>query len=104
MKISKTKISMAIGLTLSAAYLVPTAMYGVSFDVLSDKVADNNGGDALLFPFYTITGADGSDAMTSFSVTNTDNVTVAVKIRFREQKAGFDALNFIAADLTAKSI
>lgn len=97
MNMKKSRVSIAISAVLSAACLAPATTYGVAIDVLNNKVADNDAGDALLFPFYTTTGsAAGSEAITSFSVTNTANATVAVKIRFREQKFSYDALDFIA--------
>lgn len=97
MNMKKSRVSIAISAVLSAACLAPATTYGVAIDVLNNRVADNDAGDALLFPFYTTTGSEaGSEATTSFSVTNTANATVAVKIRFREQKVSYDALDFIA--------
>jgi hypothetical protein len=96
MKISKSKISIAMGAVLSATCFAPVTSYAVSFDVLNGAISDGDAGDALLFPFYSTTGTDGNNVTTSFSVTNTANNTVAVKIRFREQRVSYDVFDMIA--------
>ena len=42
----------------------------------------DDSGDTLLFPFFSAVG----ETTTAFSITNTSNVSIAVKLRFREQQ------------------
>lgn len=90
-----TTIATALKSILSVAALVPITAMGLTLDVQNNKaVVDGEGGDALLFPFYTTANIDNT-AITSFSIVNqsvTD--TIAVRIRFREQTRGVDAMGF----------
>ena len=65
------------GLTLSTAHATPT-------------LSTTNTGQALVFPYYTV----NNGWITTFNVTNTSDLTVAVKVRFHEKKNTRDVLDF----------
>ena len=65
------------GLTLSTAQATPT-------------LSTTNTGQALVFPYYTV----NNGWITTFNVTNTSDLTVAVKVRFHEKKNTRDVLDF----------
>jgi len=88
MKLSKSRVSLAVAAAIGIAGMIPTASFGYSIDtvgtvrlkdpadptktidVIGHKAGTLNNessGDALIFPFYTTYGK----ATTSFSVTNT---------------------------------
>jgi len=54
------------------------------------EVSRNNIGQALIYPYYTVNGG----WITTFNVINTSNKTLAVKVRFHEQKNSRDVLDF----------
>jgi hypothetical protein len=94
MKLRKSRLSLAVGVALGAAAMIPATSFGWSVNTTTNPgtLLTASGGDTLLFPIYSTV-----DPMTtSFSVTNTSMTqTVAAKIRFREQDKSMDVLDFI---------
>ena len=76
------KLALAMGVALGGMSMVPSAQ--------AVSVAQDNLGQALIFPYYTVQGG----WMTLFGVTNTSNQIVAVKVRFRESYNSRDVLDF----------
>lgn len=94
----KSHLNLALGAALGACMLMPTVGSAFSINVDDGVVYTDDSGDALLFPVYTsvIDSIAGLDSFTSYSVTNTSPVeTLAVKIRFREQRRSMDVLDVI---------
>lgn len=84
---------------IGIATLASSTTHSLTLDVQGNNAVPNEeGGDTLLFPTYTV-GNGTTAAMTSFSLTNqsseTNLDTIAIKIRFREQEHGMDAVNFL---------
>jgi hypothetical protein len=87
-----------VAATTLAVALAPAICFGVSFDINRNPatgagtIVTDSTGDSVLFPVYTT----ANNGATSFSLTNTSMVeTVAAKVRFRDQVASRDALDFI---------
>jgi len=76
------KLALAMGVALGGMSMVPSAQ--------AVSVAQDNLGQALIFPYYTVQGG----WMTLFGVTNTSSQIVAVKVRFRESYNSRDVLDF----------
>lgn len=76
------KLALAVGVVLGGVSMVPTAQ--------AVSVAQDNIGQALIFPYYTVQGG----WMSLFGVTNTSGNIVAVKVRFRESYNSRDVLDF----------
>jgi hypothetical protein len=92
MKLRKSRLSLAVGVVLGAAAMIPATSFGWSVNTDTGNLQSASGGDTLLFPIYTTV----FPATTSFSVTNTSGTqTIAAKIRFREQEHSMDVLDFI---------
>jgi len=89
----KSSLSLALGVALCTAALVPATSFAFSVNnnAIGGEILTADGGDSLLFPFYTT--FDGSS--TSFSVTNTSADTIAAKVRVREQLNSRDVRDFI---------
>ena len=94
----KTQLSVALGAALATMAVAPLTAYG--FSVVADGtpqlIVGNDGGDALIYPFYTTVGNN----TTAFSLTNTYNKAIAVKVRFREQRYSmevWDTIVFLSA-------
>ena len=76
------KLALAVGVVLGGVSMVPTAQ--------AVSVAQDNIGQALIFPYYTVQGG----WMSLFGVTNTSGNIVAVKVRFRKSYNSRDVLDF----------
>lgn len=76
------KLALAVGVALGGVSMVPTAQ--------AVSAAQDNIGQALIFPYYTV----NSGWMSLFGVTNTSANIVAVKVRFREAYNSRDVLDF----------
>lgn len=83
MKFQKNKLGMAIGAIMGAAAVVAP--------VQASNLATDGLGEALIFPFYTVHGGNNS----LFNVTNTSDVTVAARMRFRESENSRDVFDFV---------
>ena len=82
-KFGKMKsLALAVGIALGGLGVLPSAQ--------AVHVSAENLGQALIFPYYTVRGG----WMTLFGVTNTSNLTVAVKVRFREAYNSRDVFDF----------
>jgi hypothetical protein len=75
-------LTMAVGIALGGLGVLPSAQ--------AVHVSADNLGQALIFPYYTVRGG----WMTLFGVTNTSDLTVAVKVRFREAYNSRDVFDF----------
>jgi len=94
MKLRKSRLSLAVGVVLGAAAMIPATSFGwsVPTGVPGGFLLSQSGGDTLLFPIYSTV----FPMTTSYSVTNTSaSETIAAKIRFREQEHSMDVLDFI---------
>jgi hypothetical protein len=92
MKLRKSRLSLAVGVVLGAAAMIPATSFGWSVATSRGVLVTQSGGDTLLFPIYSTV----FPMTTSFSVTNTSpSETIAAKIRFREQENSMDVLDFI---------
>jgi len=81
------KLALAVGMALSGISLTASAQF---LPERLMQVAQDNLGQALIFPYYTVRGG----WMTLFGVTNTSDQIVAVKVRFRESYNSRDVLDF----------
>ncbi len=81
------KLALAVGMALSGISLTASAQF---LPERFMQVAQDNLGQALIFPYYTVRGG----WMTLFGVTNTSDQIVAVKVRFRESYNSRDVLDF----------
>jgi hypothetical protein len=99
MKLRKSRISLAVGVVLGAAAMIPATSFGWSVFTNFSGLSTTSGGDTLLFPIYTTanTEIDGvlGRVTTNFSVINSGEHTVLAKIRFREQEKSMDVLDFL---------
>jgi hypothetical protein len=68
----------------------------IDVGVPGGQVVNIDGGDTLIYPFYTTKTQEGGAVGTNFSLSNTSDQTVMVKLRFREQTVCRDVLDFIA--------
>ena len=76
MNIRKKLVTLAVASAVSGgAMMMATPVYALDMNV-----SQNNIGEVLLFPYYTV--RNGYDTL--FTVTNTANTTAVVKIRWRE--------------------
>jgi len=92
MKLRKSRLSLAVGVVLGAAAMIPATSFGWSVATGAGVLLSPSGGDTLLFPIYSTV----YPMTTSYSVTNTSPTeTIAAKIRFREQEHSMDVLDFI---------
>lgn len=90
----KSSLSLALGVALGTAALAPATSFAFSVDNSANPrtaIKANDGGDTLLFPFYTT----ANDSSSSFSITNTSDRTIAAKVRVREQLNSLDVRDFI---------
>lgn len=84
--IRKNPLSYAVGAVLAAMAVVPMSASAVSIDVDDGAFASDDGGDTLAYPIYsTVNGVTSS-----FSLTNTSDRSIAVKVRMREQQRSMD--------------
>lgn len=83
------KLALAFGMALSGISLTASAQQFIE-PIRYMQVAQDNLGQALIFPYYTVRGG----WMTLFGVTNTSDQIVAVKVRFRESYNSRDVLDF----------
>lgn len=90
-ELRKTQLSVALGAVLATMATVPVTAYGVTLDADTGWYRADDGGDAVLYPAYTTVGNN----TTAFSLTNTGNRSIAVKVRFREQKNSMDVWDTI---------
>lgn len=81
-KCKMKQLALAMGVALGGMGLVPSAQ--------AVHVSADNLGQALIFPYYTVRGGWS----TLFGVTNTSNLVVAVKVRFREAYNSRDVFDF----------
>lgn len=89
--IRKNPLSYAVGAVLAAMAVVPMSASAVSIDVDDGAFASDDGADALAYPIYsTVNGVTSS-----FSLTNTSERAIAVKVRFREQQRSMDVWDTI---------
>jgi hypothetical protein len=98
MKLRKSRLSLAVGVALGAAAMIPATSFGWSVNTSpSDPVglSTTSGGDTLLFPIYTTAQTGLGQVSTSFSVINSGPETIVAKIRFREQEHSMDVLDFL---------
>ena len=92
----KTQLSVALGAALTTMAAAPLTAYGFSLVATSGNLVGNDGGDTLIYPFFTAVGNN----TTAFSLTNSFNKSIAVKVRFREQKYSmevWDTIVFLSA-------
>jgi hypothetical protein len=75
MNIRKKLVSLAVASAVSGG-----AMVAMTAPVHAMNISQNNMGQVLLFPYYTV--KNGLD--TVFTVTNTSDMTLAIKVRWRE--------------------
>lgn len=87
----KNSLSYAVGAVLAAMAVVPMSASAVSVDVNAGAFESDDGADALAYPIYST--ANG--VTTSFSLTNTSDRAIAVKVRFREQQRSMDVWDTI---------
>ena len=96
----KSHLSAALGAAIASMSATTVSAFSVDVDH-RDVIRYEDSGDALLFPFYTaiekeIHAGEISYTNTAFSLTNTsDTDSVAVKIRFRDQKYSLDVWDTI---------
>lgn len=83
LKLKRSVVAMAIGMTLSAGIVSPTYAADADLD-------DSYLGNLVLFPYYTT--RDGWNSL--YNVTNASPKTVALKVRFRESYNSRDVLDF----------
>lgn len=83
MMFQRNKIGMAIGAIMGATAVVAP--------VQASNLATDGLGEALIFPFYTVHGGNQS----LFNITNTSDVTVAARLRFRESENSRDVFDFV---------
>jgi hypothetical protein len=77
--------------SITAAVLGGLAIGAVPLDVSAQpSISRANVGQALIYPYYTVFGG----WITTFNVINTSDKTLAVKVRFHEQKNSRDVLDF----------
>jgi hypothetical protein len=76
------QLALAVGVALGGMALVPSAQ--------AVNVSTNNRGQVLIFPYYTV--QDGWSTL--FGITNTSNMAVAAKVRFREAYNSRDVFDF----------
>jgi hypothetical protein len=74
------------------ACAVCSALYATTAGAVSLSV--DNTGQALIFPYYTVTQGTGSGFNTYLSVTNTTADTKAIRVRFREARGGREVASF----------
>lgn len=87
----KNPLSYAIGAVLATMAAVPMTASAVALDVAGRVFATDDGGDALAYPiFSTVNGLTSA-----FSLTNTSQRDIAVKVRFREQQYSMDVWDAI---------
>jgi hypothetical protein len=93
MTFRKSYLSLAVGATLAGAAAAPMPASAVSLvvDGAGGAFSADDSGDFLAYPFYTV--ANGT--RTSFSLTNTSDHAIAVKVRFREQQYSMDVWDTI---------
>jgi len=77
------KLALALGLALGSTGLMQSAQ--------AVHVSAENLGQALIFPYYTVRGGWS----TLFGITNTSNLVVAAKVRFREAYNSRDVFDFV---------
>lgn len=82
----KKCVHLAVTASMMAAMSVPLSAVGQT----EAYVSSTNTGQALVFPYYTVNGGWN----TSFSVINTSDSTLAIKVRFHERKNSRDVLDF----------
>lgn len=73
MNIRKKLVNLAVASALSGGAMMAAPAYAMN-------VSQNNLGEVLLFPYYTV--KNGFDTL--FTVTNTSNATAVIKVRWRE--------------------
>jgi len=79
----KTRISVALAAALAGV--------GASTQVMAVNKSADDIGDAFIGPYYTTRGGWSTD----FTVINTSNSTVPIKVRFHEANNSRDVLDFI---------
>jgi hypothetical protein len=77
------KLALALGLALGSTGLMQSAQ--------AVHVSAENLGQALIFPYYTVRGG----WTTLFGITNTSNLVVTAKVRFREAYNSRDVFDFV---------
>jgi hypothetical protein len=99
----RKRLSALLG-TAALVGLVGAPMQASAFsvDVAGNNILTDDGGDTLIFPFYSASTQLNNNlgavtgARSSFSVTNTsETAAVAVKVRFREQINSEEIFDFI---------
>jgi len=95
MKLRKSRLSLAVGVVLGAAAMIPATSFGWSVNTIRPGLSTTSGGNTLLFPIYTTAQTGLGQVSTSFSVINSGPDTVVAKIRFREQEHSMDVLDFL---------
>ena len=92
----KSRLSMALGVALGAAAMIPATSMASSVNAISGLPESDDGGDSLIYSVYAATNVDGNQTVTAFSVTNTSwERYIVAKVRFREQTHSMDALDFV---------
>ncbi len=90
----KNPLSYAIGAILAGMAVVPMTASAAAVNVTTAGggfVVNNDGADALAYPIYsTVNGVTSA-----FSLTNTSDRSIAVKVRFREQQRSMDVWDAI---------
>lgn len=87
----KNPLSYAIGAVLATMAAVPMTASAIALDVTRGAFATDDGGDALAYPiFSTVNGLTSA-----FSLTNTSDRDIAVKVRFREQQYSMEVWDTI---------
>ncbi|HRZ06956.1 MAG TPA: hypothetical protein P5102_12575 [Candidatus Competibacteraceae bacterium] len=76
------KLALAVGVALGGMGMVPSAQ--------AVNIANNNQGQVLIFPYYTVNGGWS----TLFGITNTSASVVVAKVRFREAYNSRDVFDF----------
>lgn len=90
-ELRKSQLSVALGAALATMAMVPVTGYGATFDAKKGYYVADDGGDTVIYPAFTAVGNN----TTAFSLTNTGARSVAVKVRFREQKNSMDVWDTI---------
>jgi len=85
----KGMLKSRLPLTVAAA-IVGLGATTVPVTVNAQEVSRSNTGQALIFPYYTV----NAGWITTLNVINTSDTTLAVKVRFHEQKNSRDVLDF----------
>jgi hypothetical protein len=83
----QTRISKAVAAGLAGLILSAAPFTGAN----AADISRSGTGQALLFPYYTTNGG----WVTTFNVMNTENKSLAVRLRFHEYKNSRDVLDFV---------